>query len=137
MPTGRSASNGPPREQPTRSGPTATTKPSARPAAGWRVANPTPDEALNWKHMMAGVVITKLCSRAFGHSICHLYKKAMFNPFYPGDLVRESLDGLCAATGQLLPDVAERLEATLSTLAAICDQHQPITSALAPRIAVP
>ena len=61
----------------------------------------------------------------------------MFNPSHPGDLIRESLDGLREETGQLLPlaDVAERLGTTPSTLAAILEGHQPVTPALAPRLA--
>ena len=62
----------------------------------------------------------------------------MFNPSHPGDLIRESLDGLREETGQLLPlaDVAERLGTTPDTLAAILDKHQPVTPALAPRLSV-
>ena len=61
----------------------------------------------------------------------------MFNPSHPGDLIRESLDGLREETGELLPlaDVAERLGTTLSALTAILDKHQPVTPALAPRLA--
>ena len=61
----------------------------------------------------------------------------MFNPSHPGDLIRESLDGLREETGQPLPlvDVAERLGTTPGTLAAILDRHQPVTPALAPRLA--
>ena len=62
----------------------------------------------------------------------------MFNPSHPGDLIRESLDGLREETGELLPlaDVAERLGMTPSTLAAILEGHQPVTPTLAPRLAV-
>ena len=62
----------------------------------------------------------------------------MFNPSHPGDLIWESLDGLRAETGQPLPlaDVAEQLGTTPGTLAAILDRQQPVTPALAPRLAV-
>jgi addiction module HigA family antidote len=60
----------------------------------------------------------------------------MFKPSYPGDLIWETLEGLCAETGQpLLADVAERLGMPPSTLAAILDRHQPVAPALAPRLA--
>lgn len=61
----------------------------------------------------------------------------MFNPSHPGDLIRESIDGLREETGQplSLADVAERLGTTPGTLAAILDRHQPVTPALAPRLA--
>ena len=62
---------------------------------------------------------------------------AMFNPSHPGNLIQEDLDGLRAETGQPLPlaEVAQRLETTPSALAAILDGHQPVTPALAPRLA--
>ena len=61
----------------------------------------------------------------------------MFNPSHPGDLIRESLDGLREETGQLLPlaDVAERLGTTPGTLAAILNRYQSVTPAMAPRLA--
>ena len=61
----------------------------------------------------------------------------MFNPFHPGDLIRESLDGMREETGQQMPltDVAERLGTTSDILAAILDRHQPVTTALASRLA--
>jgi addiction module HigA family antidote len=67
----------------------------------------------------------------------HHYEKAMFNPSHPGDLIRENLEGLRAEIGQplLLADVAERLGTTPGTLAAILDRHQPVTPAMAPRLA--
>jgi addiction module HigA family antidote len=60
----------------------------------------------------------------------------MFSPSHPGDLIQEGIDGLREETGQLLPlaEVAERLETTPDTLAAILDRHQPVTPALASRL---
>lgn len=61
----------------------------------------------------------------------------MFKPSHPGDLIRETIEGLREETGQDLPlkAVAKMLGTTHHSLAAILDRRQSLTPELAWRLA--
>ena len=58
---------------------------------------------------------------------------AMFNPAHPGELIRETIEGLRVETGQALTieEVANGLQTTRKTLSAIINGKQSITPAMA------
>lgn len=61
----------------------------------------------------------------------------MFNPSHPGELIRETIEGLREETGEKLPisEVAAGLGITRKTLSAIINGKQGITPAMAIRLA--
>lgn len=60
----------------------------------------------------------------------------LFDPAHPGELIRETLEGLREETGQKLTigEVAERLGTTRKTLSAIINGKQSITPEMAIRL---
>jgi addiction module HigA family antidote len=58
---------------------------------------------------------------------------AMFNPAHPGELIRETLEGICEETGKKLTiqDVAEGLHSTRKTVSAIINGKQSVTPEMA------
>lgn len=62
---------------------------------------------------------------------------ALFNPAHPGELIRETIDGLREETGQPLTiaDVAAGLGTTRKTLSAIINGRQRVTPEMAVRLA--
>jgi len=61
----------------------------------------------------------------------------MFSPAHPGDLIRETLDGLREETGTklTLAEVAAGLGTTRKTLSAIINRRQSVTPEMAIRLA--
>ncbi len=61
----------------------------------------------------------------------------MFNPSHPGDLIRETIEGLREETGEklTLEEVAEGLCTTRKTLSAILNRRQSVTPEMALRLA--
>lgn len=61
----------------------------------------------------------------------------MFNPSHPGDLIRETIEGLREETGEKLTieEVAEGLGTTRKTLSAILNKRQGVTPEMALRLA--
>lgn len=62
---------------------------------------------------------------------------ALFDPTYPGQLIRETIEGLREETGQELTvqEVADGLGTTRKTLSAIINGKQSVTSEMAIRLA--
>ena len=62
---------------------------------------------------------------------------AMFNPSHPGDLIRETIEGLREETGAklTLQEVATGLGTTRKTLSAIINRRQSVTPEMAIRLA--
>jgi len=62
---------------------------------------------------------------------------SMFNPSHPGELIRETIEGLREETGEKLPivEVAAGLGTTRKTLSAIINGKQSITPVMAIRLA--
>jgi addiction module HigA family antidote len=62
---------------------------------------------------------------------------ALFDPAHPGELIRETLDGIREETGQKLTigEVAEGLGVTRKTLSAIINGKQSITPEMSIRLA--
>ena len=62
---------------------------------------------------------------------------AMFDPAHPGELIRETIDGLREKTGKSLTveEVAKGLKTTLKTLSAIINGKQGITPEMALKLA--
>ncbi|GAA4454259.1 HigA family addiction module antitoxin [Nibrella saemangeumensis] len=62
---------------------------------------------------------------------------ALFDPAHPGELIRETLNGLHEETGQKLTikEVAEGLGTTRKTLSAIINGKQSVTPEMAIRLA--
>jgi addiction module HigA family antidote len=58
---------------------------------------------------------------------------AMFNPAHPGELIRETIDGIAEETGKKLTveEVAKGLETTRKTLSAIINCKQSVTPEMA------
>jgi addiction module HigA family antidote len=58
---------------------------------------------------------------------------AMFNPVHPGELIRETIEGLREETGQALTieEVAKGLQTTRKTLSAIINSKQSVTPEMA------
>ncbi len=58
---------------------------------------------------------------------------AMFNPAHPGELIRETIEGLREETGQALTieEVANGLQTTRKTLSAIINGKQSVTPEMA------
>ncbi|MBO0937976.1 HigA family addiction module antidote protein [Fibrella sp. HMF5335] len=63
---------------------------------------------------------------------------ALFDPAHPGELIRETIEGLREETGQKLPigEVATGLGTTRKTLSAIINCKQSVTPEMAIRLAV-
>lgn len=63
---------------------------------------------------------------------------ALFDPAHPGELIRETLDGILEETGKKLTvsEVAEGLGTTRKTLSAIINGKQSITPEMAIRLGV-
>ncbi len=61
----------------------------------------------------------------------------MFNPSHPGDLIRDTIEGLREETGAklTLEEVAEGLGTTRKTLSAILNKRQSVTPEMALRLA--
>ena len=61
---------------------------------------------------------------------------AMFNPAHPGEIIRETIEGLRVETGQKLPieEVAKGLGTTRKTLSAIINGKQSVTPEMALRL---
>jgi len=61
---------------------------------------------------------------------------AMFNPAHPGELIRETIEGIREETGEKLPirEVAEGLGISRKTLDAILNGRQSITPMMALRL---
>ena len=61
----------------------------------------------------------------------------MFDPAHPGELIREMIDNLREATGEILTiaEVAEGLQTTRKTLSAIINGKQSITTEMAIKLA--
>lgn len=61
----------------------------------------------------------------------------MFNPSHPGDLIRETIEGLREETGEklTLEEVAKGLCTTRKTLSAILNKRQGVTPEMALRLA--
>ncbi len=61
----------------------------------------------------------------------------MFNPSHPGELIKETIEGLREETGEKLPivEVAAGLGTTRKTLSAIINGKQSITPIMALRLA--
>jgi|SRR6185312_15929239 len=62
---------------------------------------------------------------------------AMFNPAHPGELIRETIDGIAEETGTRLTveEVARGLGTTRKTLSAIINGKQSVTPEMALRLA--
>lgn len=62
---------------------------------------------------------------------------AMYNPAHPGELIRETLEGLREETGQKLTieEVAKGLTTTRKTLSAIINGKQRVTPEMAIKLA--
>lgn len=62
---------------------------------------------------------------------------ALFDPAHPGELIRETIEGLREETGQKLTiqEVAEGLGTTRKTLSAIINGRQSVTPEMAIRLA--
>jgi len=62
---------------------------------------------------------------------------AMFNPAHPGELIRETIDGIAEETGTRLTveEVARGLATTRKTLSAIINGKQSVTPEMALRLA--
>lgn len=62
---------------------------------------------------------------------------ALFDPAHPGELIRETIDGIREETGQKLTigEVAEGLGITRKTLSAIINGKQSITPEMSVRLA--
>lgn len=62
---------------------------------------------------------------------------ALFDPAHPGELIRETIDGLREETGQKLTvqEVADGLGTTRKTLSAIINCKQSVTPEMAIRLA--
>jgi len=62
---------------------------------------------------------------------------AMFNPAHPGELIRETIDGIIEETGEKLSieEVAKGLNTTRKTLSAIINGKQGITPEMAIKLA--
>ena len=62
---------------------------------------------------------------------------AMFNPAHPGELIRETIDGIAEETGKRLKveEVARGLGTTRKTLSAIINGKQSVTPEMALRLA--
>lgn len=61
----------------------------------------------------------------------------MFNPAHPGELIRETIEGLREETGQKLTieEIAEGVQTTRKTLSAIINCKQSITPEMAIKLA--
>ncbi len=61
----------------------------------------------------------------------------MFNPSHPGDLIRDTIEGLREETGEklTLEEVATGLGTTRKTLSAILNNRQSVTPEMALRLA--
>ena len=61
---------------------------------------------------------------------------AMFDPAHPGELIRETIEGIREETGEKLPirEVAEGLRVSRKTLDAILNGRQSVTPAMALRL---
>ena len=61
----------------------------------------------------------------------------MFYPSHPGDLIRETIEGLCEETGEqlTLEEVATGLGTTRKALSDLLNKRQSITPELASRLA--
>ncbi|MDJ0367801.1 HigA family addiction module antitoxin [Hymenobacter sp. H14-R3] len=64
-------------------------------------------------------------------------KMILFDPAHPGELIRETIEGLREETGQKLTveDVAAALGTTRKTLSAIINKRQSVTTEMAMRLA--
>jgi len=75
----------------------------------------------------------------FFHFICNPTRKnmAMFNPAHPGELIRETIDGIATETGKRLTvsAIAQGLGTTRKTLSAIINGKQSVTPEMALRLA--
>jgi addiction module HigA family antidote len=62
---------------------------------------------------------------------------AMFNPAHPGELIRETIDGIAEETGKRLSieEVAKGLGTTRKTLSAIINGKQSVTPEMAIKLA--
>lgn len=62
---------------------------------------------------------------------------AMFNPAHPGELIRETIDGISEETGKKLSieEVANGLRTTRKTLSAIINGKQSVTPEMAIKLA--
>ena len=62
----------------------------------------------------------------------------MFNPLHPGELIRETIEGLRKETGHKLPitEVAAGLGTNRKTLSAIINGKQNVTPAMAIRLSI-
>ena len=62
---------------------------------------------------------------------------AMFNPAHPGELIRETIDGIAEETGKKLSiqEVANGLGTTRKTLSAIINGKQSVTPEMAIKLA--
>ena len=62
---------------------------------------------------------------------------AMFNPAHPGELIRETLEGLREQTGRKYPveEVAAGLQTTRKTLSAIINGRQSVTPEMSLKLA--
>ena len=63
---------------------------------------------------------------------------AMFNPAHPGELIRETIDGIAEETGKRLTveEVAQGLGTTRKTLSAIINGKQGVTPEMAVKLSV-
>ncbi len=63
---------------------------------------------------------------------------AMYNPAHPGELIRETIEGIREETGEKLPleEVATGLGTTRKTLSAIINGRQGVTPEMALKLAV-
>lgn len=61
----------------------------------------------------------------------------MYNPAHPGELIRETIDGICEETGKKLSieEVATGLGTTRKTLSAIINGKQAVTPEMAIKLA--
>jgi addiction module HigA family antidote len=61
----------------------------------------------------------------------------MFNPSHPGELIRETIEGLREETGKkyTIEEIAEGLKTTRKTLSAIINKHQSVTPEMALKLA--
>jgi len=61
----------------------------------------------------------------------------MFNPAHPGELIRETIEGLREETGMkyTIEEVAQNLETTRKTLSAIINKKQSVTPEMALKLA--
>ena len=60
----------------------------------------------------------------------------MFDPAHPGELIRETIEGIREETGEKLPipEVADSLGVTRKTLDAILNERQSVTPTMALRL---